>query len=488
MHGHSIESASSPTAGESHPSPWDGVTLDDVTLDDVTAPPGDDAKHTPSRQPAWHSAAEKSVLGAILLDNSVRDQVADILESEDFYTGAHRVIYQAITTLLDRGEPADPVILEQYLRKNEALHTVGGSGYLAQLMDTVPTTANAGAYARLIRDKAILRNLAQQATQIVESIYQGNNEPVPTILDDAEQRIFSVGERHSQRSSSYSDIKSVLLPVLRNIGELMQHKGAITGLPTGFTDLDTKLAGLQKSDLLILAGRPAMGKTSFAMNIAANVAMDHQAPVAVFSLEMSKEQLVSRLLASSARIDAQKLRTGWLKEKDYEQLVTMAHNLTKIPLFIDDTPAISINALRAKARRMKREKEIQLIIIDYLQLMQGDGKAENRVQEISQVSRGLKALAKELNIPVIALSQLSRKLEERPNKRPQLSDLRESGAIEQDADVVLFVFREEVYKENDPNLAGLAELIVAKQRNGPIGTAKLTFLKEYTRFENHANA
>ena len=468
-------------------------TVLDVPMDD--SPPHFDNFEQSSteqaeilRRPAWNNAAEQSVIGSIILDNSVIDQVADTLVPEDFYTGAHRVIFQAITTLLDRGEPVDPVLLHQFLEKNDELKSVGGSGYLAKLMETVPTTANAGAYARLVRDKSILRELSKQATKIVEEIYQGSTTPVEKILEVAEQSIFAVGERHSQRSASYSDLKSILMPVLRNIEELMNHKGMVTGVATGFADLDKKLAGLQKSDLLILAGRPSMGKTAFAMNVAVNAVVDHKSSVAVFSLEMSKEQLVARMLASSARIDAHKLRTGWLDEKDYEQLVAVAGVLTNAPLYIDDTPSISIAALRAKARRMKREKDIKLIIIDYLQLMVGDGKIENRVQEISQISRGLKALAKELNIPVIALSQLSRKLEERPNKRPQLSDLRESGAIEQDADVVMFVFREEVYKENDPEVKGLAEIIVAKQRNGPIGKVMLTFLHEYTRFESYANA
>ncbi|MEO5363392.1 MAG: replicative DNA helicase [Magnetococcus sp. DMHC-8] len=449
--------------------------------------PDEQTVTTPSRRPAWNNAAEQSVLGAILLDNSVHDQVADILHPQDFYTGAHRAIYQAICTLLERGEPADPIVLQQYLQKNDELHSVGGGGYLAQLIETVPTTANAGAYARLVRDKALLRELAQQATHIVETVYQGKNMPTDQLLDEAEQRIFSVGEGRSHRSASYFPLKAVLMPVLHNIEQLMKHKGTVTGVPTGFVDLDKMLAGLQKSDLLILAGRPSMGKTSFAMNIAANAAIDHHVPVAVFSLEMSKEQLVARMLSAAARIDAQKLRTGWLDDKDYGQLITMASRLSQAPLFIDDTPAISIAALRARARRMRREQKIQLILIDYLQLMQGDLKTENRVQEISQISRGLKSLAKELGIPIIALSQLSRRLEERPNKRPILSDLRESGAIEQDADVVMFVFREEVYKENDPALAGLAEIIVAKQRNGPTGKVKLTFLKQFTRFENYAD-
>jgi replicative DNA helicase len=451
------------------------------------ASPATSAPATALRRPAWNNAAEQSVLGAILLDSTIYDQVADILQASDFYAGAHRVIFQAIAQLLEQGEPADPVTLQQFLQKQDELQTVGGSGYLAQLIDTVPSTANAAAYARLVRDKSLLRELAKQATTIIESIYQGKNIPLDKLLDEAEQRIFSVGEGRTLRTANYFPLKSVLMPVLHSIEQQMKLKGTVTGVPTGYVDLDRMLSGLQNSDLLILAGRPSMGKTSFAMNIAANAAIDHQVPVAVFSLEMSKEQLVSRMLSSSARIDAQKLRTGWLDERDYGQLISTATRLSDAPLYIDDTPAISISALRARARRMRREQKIQLILIDYLQLMQGELKTENRVQEISQISRGLKALAKELNIPVIALSQLSRKLEDRPNKRPILSDLRESGAIEQDADVVMFVFREEVYKENDPSLTGLAEIIIAKQRNGPTGKVKLTFQKQFTRFENHAD-
>ena len=458
------------------------------SLNDLLAQPVEqESEHVlPSRWPAWNRAAEQSVLGAILMDNSVMNQVADTLGTEDFYAGAHRVIYEAMSVLLERGEPADPVVLNQYLQKHDALKSVGGTAYLAELIMTVPTTANVASYARLIRDKALLRELAMQATKIVELVYQGGNIQVDAVLDDAEQRIFAVGEGYHQRSSSYADMKSIMLPVLKNIEMLMHNKGALTGIPTGFIDLDKLLSGLQKSDLLILAGRPAMGKTSFAMNIATNAAVDHKTPVAVFSLEMSKEQLVSRMLSSSSRMDAQKLRAGWLDDQAFIRLIHVADSLSQSPLFIDDTPAISITALRAKARRMKREKDIKLIVIDYLQLMQGDGRMENRVQEISQISRGLKSLAKELDVPIVALSQLSRKLEERPNKRPMLSDLRESGAIEQDADVVLFVFQEEVYKEDDASLHGVAEILVAKHRNGPTGKVTLSFIKQYTRFENYA--
>ncbi|MBF0126030.1 MAG: replicative DNA helicase [Magnetococcales bacterium] len=442
----------------------------------------------PARRPAYSHEAEQSVLGAILLDNSVMDHVADLLVPEDFYVGAHRIAFQAMLAILERGEPADPIILKEYLEKNNELEAVGGAGYFARLIDTVPATANAKSYAHLVRDKAIMRTLAQTASSIADEVYQDTSQPVDHLLDSAEQRIFAVGENRSRRRSNYTDLKSILPPIFERLERLMSRQEAVTGVPTGFTDLDRLLAGLQKSDLLILAGRPAMGKTSLVMNMAINAALDHQQPVAVFSLEMSKEQLTTRLLASTARVDAQGLRTGKIRDEDYNKLVHAAQELSQAPVYIDDAPSLSIMSLRAKARRLKREKGIQLLVVDYLQLMQGENTQENRVQEISQISRGLKGLAKELDIPVLALSQLSRKVEERPNKRPILSDLRESGSIEQDADIVLFVYREEVYKENDPSLAGLAEVIIAKQRNGPTGTVRLTFQKQYTRFENHASA
>ncbi len=439
------------------------------------------------RRPTFSYEAEQSVLGAILLDNAIMDHIADLLVPQDFYVGAHRVTFQAMLTLLDRGDPADPVILKQYLEKNNELEAVGGPGYFARLIDTVPATANAKAYAHLVRDKAILRALASTASSIADDIYRSTTQPIDELLDTAEQRIFAVGESRTQRRSNYADLKSILPPIFDRLNLLMSRQEAVTGVPTGFTDMDRLLAGLQKSDLLILAGRPAMGKTALVMNLAANTALDHQTPVAVFSLEMSKEQLTTRLLSCTARVDAQGLRTGKIRDEDYDKLVHAAQELSQAPIYIDDSPSLSIMTLRAKARRLKRERGIQLLIVDYLQLMQGESNQENRVQEISQISRGLKGLAKELDIPVLALSQLSRKVEERPNKRPLLSDLRESGSIEQDADIVMFVYREEVYKENDPSLAGLAELIVAKQRNGPTGTVRLTFQKQYTRFENHAS-
>nr|CRH07854.1 Replicative DNA helicase [Candidatus Magnetococcus massalia] len=440
----------------------------------------------PMRRATWSREAEQSVLGAVMLDNSVMDQIADVITADDFYMGAHQKIFISMIQLLERGEPVDPVVLRQYLERSEELDAIGGPSYLGELVTTVPTTANAMAYARMVRDKATLRALAQEATEIVERCYT-NDAPVETLVEEAEQKIFQISEAKDTQRSSYADIKSVMVPVFERIEKLMESSASVTGVPTGFTDVDNQLAGLQPSDLLILAGRPSMGKTALAMNIAANAALHHNEPVAVFSLEMSKEQLAMRMLSSEARIDAQGLRTGNISTDDYQKLTNAATLLSKAPIYIDDTPAISITALRAKARRLKRDKGLKLILVDYLQLMRGSTDTDNRVQEISQISQGLKAIAKEVSVPVIALSQLSRQVESRPDKRPILSDLRESGSIEQDADVVMFVFREEYYKREDPDLKGKAELIVAKQRNGPVGIIKLAFQHQFTRFENFSN-
>ncbi|MBF0125419.1 MAG: replicative DNA helicase [Magnetococcales bacterium] len=438
------------------------------------------------RLPLYSLEAEQSVLGSLLLDNTVSDYVADIITADDYYIGAHRVIYQAISVLLERGEPADPVILKQYLEKNDALSSVGGTAYLARLVDTVPATANVRAWARLIHDKAVMRDLAQQASAIVDRVYQ-SDDSLDRILDDAEQQIFQVGESREHRRSNYHDMKSILVPVFDRIEQLMEQRISITGVPTGFIDLDDKLAGLQAGDLIVVAGRPSMGKTALALNFAANSALKHRVPVGIFSLEMSKEQLAMRLLSSVASIDAQALRTGKLSDQQYGDLTRSADQLSGAPLYIDDTSGLSITSLRAKARRMKREKQIQMIIVDYMQQMRGSqNNVENRTQEISEISRELKAIAKELRLPVVAVSQLSRSPEGRTDKRPVMSDLRESGSIEQDADVVLLVFREEYYKRNDPTVAGKAEVIIAKQRNGPTGTIILTFLNQFTRFDNHA--
>lgn len=469
---------------EPDPSSPQSATIGVGAPDLLEINPHSDSRFEPSRKPAYSMEAEQSVLGALLLDNSVMDQLGDILAPEDFYVGAHRLIYQSAIAMLERGEPVDAVTLKQYLEKHDTLASVGGIGYLAHLVDTVPTAANARAYARMVHDRAVIRELAHQTTQILEKIHGAESFSVNDLLDDAEQRIFSVSERNEQRRSDYSAMKPIIMPLLARIESLMGEKNPITGIPTGYMDMDLLTAGLQPSDLIIVAGRPSMGKTALALNFAANAALRHQIPVGIFSLEMSKEQLVARMLASEARVDAQQMRTGRISADDYGKVGEAADKLSTAPIFVDDTPALSIMAMRAKARRLQRERGVRLLIVDYLQLMRGS-HTENRVQEISEISQGLKAIAKELRLPVVALSQLSRQVESRTDKRPILSDLRESGSIEQDADIVMFVYREEYYKKDDPKLAGMAEAIFAKQRNGPTGSVRLTFLHKYTRFENY---
>lgn len=440
------------------------------------------------RQPPFSLRAEQSVLGAILLNNEVIDQFASFLSSDDFYIRAHQVIYEIFQDMHDKEEPLDPLMISQRIKKKEAeLESVGGSSiYLARLLHTVPSAANAKHYARIVHNYAIMRDLASNATSIVEDVFEGEKE-IDEMLDIAEQRILSVAESKNIRRSEYYPLRSFVPQVLDNIEKLVKRSEKITGITTGFVDLDKMMAGLQPADLIILAARPSMGKTALAMNIGYNAAYYANAGVAMFSLEMSKEQLATRLLSSAGNINAQKLRTGDLdKGKDLKELGAVAVALSELPIFVDDTPALSITAMRAKARRLKREQDIKLILVDYLQLMRSGNNIENRVQEISEISRGLKAIAKEMNVPVVALSQLSRAVESRTDKRPILSDLRESGSIEQDADVVMFIFREEYYKPDEPSLHGLAELIVAKQRNGPVGKVMLSFLHEYTRFESYA--
>ncbi|MEO5365927.1 MAG: replicative DNA helicase [Magnetococcus sp. WYHC-3] len=440
-----------------------------------------------ARRPPFSREAEQSLLGAILLSGDVLERVADVVVAEDFFLPAHRTIYGAMLEMSQRGEPPDPVLLQAFLERRQELEQIGGFVYLTQLVNTVPTAANAESYARLVRDKAVLRNLGREGTAVVELVHQSVGRRVDEILDEAEARIFAVGESQSQRRSSYFSLRDVIKPVFAQIELRMEQRQDVTGVSSGFMDLDRMLSGLQPSDLVILAGRPAMGKTALAMNMAANAAVRSKVPVAVFSLEMSKEQLTTRLLASEARVNAMSLRSGQLRGEDYGRISHAAQLLSDVPLYIDDSPALSVMAMRAKIRRMKKERGIGLVVVDYLQLMRGSvANSENRVQEISEISRGLKAIAKEMQVPVLALSQLSRSVESRTDKRPILSDLRESGSIEQDADVVLFVFRPEYYKPEDTSLHGRAEVIVAKQRNGPVGMVQLTFLHALTRFENFA--
>ena len=427
--------------------------------------------------------AEQAVLGGILIDNEAIHQVLEIIEVEDFYKESHRKIFLVFLELYEQNQPIDLVTVCEALQKKQQLEEVGGATFLASLVEVIPTASNIAYYAKIVKEKSILRKLITRATYIINQCVAPTDENIEEILDRAEQTIFEVSQERIQ--TSYYSLKDVIKSTFQTIQSITQKDSYITGIPTGFIDFDRLTSGFQPSDLIIIAGRPSMGKTAFALNIAANAASKHKIPVGIFSLEMSKEQLTTRMLCAEAKVDSQKLRSGFLAEHDWQLLIEAASVLSEAPIFIDDTPAISVLELRAKARRLKSEHNISLIIIDYLQLMKGKGGNERREQEISEISRSLKALAKELNIPVVALSQLNRKVEDRENKRPRLADLRESGAIEQDADLIAFLYRDEVYnqREDNPN-RGMAELIIGKHRNGPVGKIKLAFLEKYTSFEN----
>ncbi|MFA9462321.1 replicative DNA helicase [Thiohalorhabdus methylotrophus] len=430
--------------------------------------------------------AEQSVLGGLLLDENAWDRVADVLSTDAFYRHDHQLIFDAVGQLVDQNRPADIVTVAEVLERQGKLEESGGTAYLATLANNTPTTANIIHYANAVRERAVLRSLIQVAGDISESAFHPGDHSVAEILDTAEQRIFRIADQSNQRRGGFSPLRELLRESVERLDELFQRDDPITGLTTGFDDLDDKTSGLQASDLIIIAGRPSMGKTSFVMNMAESVCVRGDAPVAIFSLEMPREQLTMRLLSSRARIDAHKMRNGNLHDDDWPKLTKAVGELSEAPLFIDDTPGLGPMEMRARCRRLKREHGLGLVIVDYLQLMQGSSDAENRATEISQISRSLKALARELDVPVIALSQLNRGLEQRQDKRPMMSDLRESGAIEQDADVIMFIYRDEVYHPDNPETKGIAELIIGKQRNGPTGKVRLTFLNEYTRFENYA--
>lgn len=423
-----------------------------------------------------------AVLGSMLMDKEAIYKAIETISEDVFYKEAHRKIFRAIISLFEKNEPVDLITLTERLKERGELNEVGGAGYLATILNSVPTAANIDHYLKIVMDKALLRNLINAATNIIEMGYRGEGE-ASEIVDRAEQMIFNLVQRKTTRG--FVSLKEMLHDSFEAIEALYAKKRPITGIPSGFRDFDVLTSGFQPSDLVIIAGRPSMGKTSFVLNIAQNVGVRERLPVAIFSLEMSKEQLVQRMLCAEARVDAVKLRTGYLSESDWPRLTMAAGVLSEANIFIDDTPAISDLELRAKARRLKASHDIKLIIVDYLQLMRGRGKAENRQQEIAEISRSLKSLAREINIPLIALSQLSRAVEARQERRPQLSDLRESGALEQDADLVAFVYRRERYHPEEDK--GIAEIIIGKQRNGPTGTVKLAFIKEYTRFENLAH-
>ncbi len=437
------------------------------------------------RVPPQNLEAEQSVLGAILLENESVNQALEILSSDDFYRESHREIFRAMVELTDKNQPVDAITLTDALRARGILESIGGPAYIAELATCVPIAANVAHYARIVRERAVLRSLASIATDIASSAYEAPQN-VDEFLDQAEHRIFEISERRIR--PSFHAMSDLTRESIRMIERLYETKELVTGVPTGFIDLDRITAGFQPSDLVVIAARPSMGKTALALNIAAYASMeaDPKVGVALFSLEMSKEQLVLRMLCSEARVDGSKARAGYLSDRDFPRLVEAAGRLSEAPIFIDDSSDTTAIALKAKCRRLKRERSanLGLVIVDYLQLMRAARPNDSREKEIAEISRSLKALAKELKLPVIALSQLNRAVESRPERRPLLADLRESGAIEQDADVVAFIYRDEVY-HRDTKEPGVAEIIVAKQRNGPTDTAKLTWLKEFTRFESH---
>jgi replicative DNA helicase len=432
--------------------------------------------------------AEKSVLGAILINNEAFNQAAEYIDARDFFRDAHRRIFNSMVALSERSEPIDFVTLREELSRSGQLDEVGGPAYIASLADGVPRSANVEYYSRIVKEKATLRNLIHSANKILAEAYEAEQEP-DLLLDEAERAIFAIAEDRIR--AGFVPLRDLVQGSFAAIEKLQSHKGLVTGVPTGFVDLDEMTSGLQPSDLVLVAARPSMGKTSFVLNIAQHVGTATDMTVGLFSLEMSKEQLFMRMLTSEARIDAHRFRSGYLSEKDYGRLSQALGTLAEARVFIDDSASIGVLEMRAKARRLKAEHGLHLLIIDYIQLMQGRGRFESRQAELASISRSLKGLAKELGVPIVALSQLSRAPETRSDHRPQLSDLRESGALEQDADVVMFIYRSEQYRTEDGQVnqedQGTAEIIIGKQRNGPTGTAKLAFIKEFTRFENLAH-
>ena len=437
------------------------------------------------RVPPHSVEAEQSVLGGLMLDNDAWLQVVEKLTAQDFYRRDHAAIFRAVEALANDNKPYDIITLSQWLDTQQQLEMVGGIQYLAQLADNTPTAANIAAYADIVRDRAVLRNLIRAGTEIAETGFRPEGRATAELIDIAERTVFELAERESRGRKGFQRMRDLLKTAIERIDELFQRDNPITGVATGYYELDGMTSGLQPSDLVIIAGRPSMGKTAFAINIAQNVAVKEKLAVAVFSMEMPSEQLAMRMLSSIGRIDQHKVRTGKLGDDDWPRLTHAVGVLSDVNLYIDDTPALTPGDLRARCRRLAREQQLGLIVIDYLQLMTVPGSTENRATEISEISRSLKALAKELNVPVIALSQLNRGLEQRSDKRPVMSDLRESGAIEQDADLIMFIYRDEVYNEDSAD-KGVAEIIIGKQRNGPIGSRKLRFFGEYTTFENLA--
>jgi replicative DNA helicase len=432
--------------------------------------------------PPQNTEAEMAVLGSMLIDENAIGVAIEALDKNSFYKDYHQKIYDVILSLYNDNRAIDLITLTDELKRTGMLDKIGGVSYLTEMANSVPTAANIGHYVAIVKEKFILRSLITNFTKIIQSSYQSEGN-VSELVDEAEKLIFEVSA--NRQRGSFLALKEIIKDSIETIDRLYQNKAHVTGIPTGFIDFDLKTAGLQSSDLIVIAGRPSMGKSALALSMAEYAGVVARIPIAMFSLEMSKEQLCQRMLCSHAKVDANKVRTGYLVASDWPRLTAAAGKLSEAPIFVDDTPAISVMELRAKARRLKANHDIKMIIVDYLQLMRGSGYVESRQQEISDISRSLKALARELGIAVVAISQLSRAVESRTDHRPQLSDLRESGAIEQDADVVVLILREEYYSPTPEN-EGIAEIMIAKQRNGPVGSFKLAFLKEFTRFENIA--
>lgn len=454
-------------------------------MQDIAPPPGTmDAEVASLKTPPHSIEAEQAVLGGILLNNEAWVKVIERIQEDDFYRKDHRTIFKAIATLDSEGKPYDVITVAEWLESHQLLDEASGLSYVAALVENCSGADNISAYADIIRKRSVLRQLIKATSEISDSVFNPQGRTSEEILDFAEQSVFEIAEQETRGSRTYKSIKDLLVTALDKVDELFHRDSPITGIATGFDDFDERTAGLQNADLIIVAGRPSMGKTAFAINIAEHAAIKEKKSVAVFSMEMPGDSLAMRLMSSLGRIDQHKVRTGKLKDEDWPRLISAVEIMKDSKLLIDDTPALTPAELRARCRRIYREQGLDLIIVDYLQLMQVPTNAENRATEIAEISRSLKAMAKELNVPVVALSQLNRSLESRTDKRPVMSDLRESGAIEQDADVIVFIYRDEVYNEDSVD-KGKAEIIIGKQRNGPIGTVNLTFLGQYTRFENY---
>ena len=451
------------------------------TLDQATA-----SVMEAMRTPPHSIEAEQAVLGGLMLDNSAWERVADRITEEDFYRQDHRLLFRAMNELSDQDQPFDAVTLAEWLQARGKLEQGGGLAYLATLARDTPTAANVRAYADIVRERSVLRQLIRVGGELAESAYRPEGRAVAELVDEAERAVFEIAERGDRAGKNYVRINELMAKAVDRLDTLVHADSHVTGVATGLTRFDEMTAGLQPGDLVIVAGRPSMGKTTFAMNVAEYAAISGNLPTAIFSMEMSGEQLAMRLISSLGRIDQLKVRTGKLDDTDWKRVSSAISIMSKAPMFIDDTGALTPTELRARARRLKRDHNLGLLVVDYLQLMQVPGTRENRATEISEICRSLKSLAKELKIPVIALSQLNRSLEQRPDKRPIMSDLRESGSIEQDADVIVFIYRDEVYDKDSPD-KGTAEIIIGKQRNGPIGMVRTTFLGAYTRFENYTS-